>query len=448
MDCKTKILFVDTNAFLQVRDLEDIPWKALFPEIQAVDVMVASRVIEELDKHKTSTNKRRRDRARLALHLIEQASLKPDLALVLRDKPVLVRIVISTSPRFEWAAYPNLDPAKPDDQIVAEALSFGNGAELLSHDAGPRIRARISNIRAHEPRPEWLLPVEQTDDQRKITKLERDLEQALSQIPKIVTGFDNFDEATSEIQIIRPVLRPLDSNLINRLSTLYLEDHPPASFNSAPFSLGPSASTIEGYRSKYGSFEEDVQNYYASLHDLVGGAGLAAAIDYFVRNDSGVTADGLRIEFDLEGAGSLLADREDAAHYIGSFKLPEPPTKPRGIMDNMYPLIDIPTLGDAMRPRDPVAFYWFDRPTIVSQHSARQCQDFRARREFRDRIFVLVPDKLPVELGLRLLVSAANLPAPVNAFAKILISQRAVEWSDPIVQAILPPGLRELLSTG
>jgi hypothetical protein len=100
MGDETKILFTDTNGFLQVRDLKDIAWKDLFPSVKAVDVMVAPSVIDELDKHKTGTNQRRRDRARFALKLIDQASRSPDLALVIRDKPICVRMVISTAPRF------------------------------------------------------------------------------------------------------------------------------------------------------------------------------------------------------------------------------------------------------------------------------------------------------------------------------------------------------------
>jgi rRNA-processing protein FCF1 len=54
-----KILFIDTNAFLQLRDLKDLPWRDLFPGVRAVDLMIAHCVIEELDQHKTGTNKRR-----------------------------------------------------------------------------------------------------------------------------------------------------------------------------------------------------------------------------------------------------------------------------------------------------------------------------------------------------------------------------------------------------
>jgi hypothetical protein len=152
---ETKILFTDTNGFLQVRDLKDIPWKDLFPSVKAVDVMVAPSVIDELDKHKNGTNQRRRDRARLALQVIERASREPDLALVIRDDPIRVRIVISSAPRFDWAKHPNLDSANPDDQLVAEALSFGNEAAVFSHDTGPRISseksARFANLRGQPP---------------------------------------------------------------------------------------------------------------------------------------------------------------------------------------------------------------------------------------------------------------------------------------------------------
>jgi hypothetical protein len=449
---ENKILFTDTNGFLQVRDLKDIPWSDLFPGVQTVDVMVAPRIIEELDRQKTSTNQRRRNRARLALQLIEKASQEADLAFLLKDKPVRVRIVISTAPRFDWTEHPILDPAKPDDQLVAEALSFGKGAELFTHDAGPRIRARVAKIQAYEPLADWLLPAEQTDDQRKITKLERDLEQALSRSPRIVAGFDNIDESTSELRLIRPVLQPLDPQLAYRLADEYLARHPRTSLASTNSRMllqfgGISESEAQRYRSEYSTFEGNVRDYYVNLHKHVERIGTAVEIGHFVRNESGVTAEGLRIEFDLEGNGWLLADREDAEQYLGSLRLPEPPEEPRSPLDSLnFRFPHIPTLRDTLQPRDPVFFYWFDRPEHMATHSALQCQEFRATRDYHDELFVLTANCLPVELALRLHVSAANLPAPVHVSAKVIISEQAVEWGDPVVQAILPESIREQLA--
>jgi hypothetical protein len=448
MDDETKILFTDTNGFLQVRDLKDIPWKDLFPRVRTVDIMVAPRVIEELDKHKISTNQRLRDRSRLALQIIEKASREPDLALQLRDQPTRVRIVISTAPRFDWTAHPNLDSAKPDDQLVAEALSFGNGAAIFSHDAGPRIRARIAQIEAYEPDANWLLPIEQTDDQREITKLKRELKEALSHSPNIVAGLDKLDEAY-EIRVIRPVVQPLDPSVAYRLASNFLARHPRVPFTPADDTLigqihGVSQSETKRYHEKYAAFEAAVHGYYANLHKRVWRAGAAVAINYYIRNDSGVAAEGLRIEFDLEGDGSLLASRDDAP-FGRFFEEPDPPSKPRSLSDTLRP-INFPTLKDHLKPRDPVAFYWFDRPEILSKHSALQCQEFRPTREYHDCIFVLAED-LPSNLGLRLHVEAANLPLPVNIEAKVIVIEQEVEWSHPIVQGILPNHIGKLLSS-
>ncbi|MEH2563335.1 PIN domain-containing protein [Bradyrhizobium sp. AZCC 2289] len=447
-DSETRILFTDTNGFLQVKDLKDIPWKDLFPGVKAVDVMVAPSVINELDKHKTGTNQRRRDRARLALQLIKKASSEPDFALVIRDHPIRVRIVISRAPRFKWTEHANLDPSNPDDQLVAEALSFGNGAAIFSHDTGPLIRAAIAKIKAYEPAAEWLLPVEQTDDQRKITQLERNLKQALSQRPIIIAAFENFDEATSEIRLLRPVLKPLNAKVGHRLATAYLEKRPRASVyptNSMWQAVGGiSESQVDCYHADYSSFEEKVRDHYAKLHEHVWHVGTAAAIGYYIINDSSVVAEGLRIEFDVEGSGSLLASREDAAEYIGLLKPPKPPKEPRSL-DYLHSPISVPDIRDAMKPRDPVAFYWFERPEIGAKHSALQCEQFRATREYYDTIFVLALDELPAQFDLHLHVEAANLPAPVDIAAKVIIAEQAVEWSDPVVQAILPEGIRELV---
>jgi PIN domain len=355
-----RLLFTGTNGFIQVRDLKDIPWKELFPEVKAVDVLVAPSVIDELDRHKTGTNQRRRDRARLALQVIERASREPDLALVIRDDPIRVRIVISTAPRFDWAKHPNLDPTNPDDQLVAEALSFGNSAAVFSHDTGPRIRARIAKIEAYEPAAEWLLPIEQTDDQRKITKLERDLERALSQSTNIIAGFDNFDETVSEIRIILPILRPLDAQQTDRLVGAYLAKHPRASFpqpNTPAWRFGgTSEADVKRYYGDHSSFQASVLAYYEHLHDYVRRFGAVAAVDYYVKNESGVVAEGLRIEFDLEGNGSLLVEREDATYLYRGYKIPTPPEKPRTMLDTLAPaVLDFPTLQDHLKPRDPVA---------------------------------------------------------------------------------------------
>jgi PIN domain len=333
MSAQSKILFVDTNAFLQMRDLKDIPWNDLFPGVQTVDLMIAPRVIEELDKHKAGTNQRRRDRARAALQLIDKAPLTPDFALVLKSNPVRLRLVISTADRLNWSAYPSLDPAKPDDQLVAEALSFGNDACVFSHDTGPRIRARMMSISSYTPLPDWLLPVEKTDDQRKITKLEQDLKHALSRFPSIEAGFKEFDASDSQVKLIMPIVPQLDPATVDRLTRHVLTENPRSSVAHTRDSIilqiggGISERQIQQYQNDYASYETQVRHYYEHLHERVMRAGSAISVDYYIINDSGVSADGLRVEFYLNGNGYLLSDRDEAIGSDTIFKLPKPPPK-------------------------------------------------------------------------------------------------------------------------
>jgi hypothetical protein len=106
------VLFIDTNALLQMRDLKDIPWRQQFPGAKTVDLMVAPRIIDELDEHKTSTNERRRNRARSAIKLIVEAARADGHAMTIRSgEPVEVRLVVYPGGKFDWEAHPILDPA-------------------------------------------------------------------------------------------------------------------------------------------------------------------------------------------------------------------------------------------------------------------------------------------------------------------------------------------------
>jgi hypothetical protein len=439
-----KILFADTNGFLQVRDLKDLAWRDLFPDVDAIDIMVSHPVIQELDRQKTSTNDRRRNRARLALGLIERASSEAGFALVLRSDPIQIRVVLSHPPRFDWSKHPTLDSSKADDQLVAEVLSYGDGAELFSHDTGPRIRARMAGIKAHEPLENWLLPAEQTDDQRKISKLERDLLQTRSRYPTIVADFENVDPVTRELALLKPVLQPLEAKVIKRLKREYLALHPRGSIahmtNRFSALGGVSQYRVDEYMADYSQFERDVHEYFSTLHETANAVAAALAVDYWIKNDSGVAAEGLRIEFELDGAACLLADREDAMRYIGSLKMPEPPESPRSSLEPSI-MHRIPTLRDAMEPRDPIAFHWYDRPTVGSTQSAQQCENFRATREFRDVIFIF-PVTESREISVRLHVSAANLPEPISKVAKLSICEEPLDWSHPVVDAMLPIDFR------
>jgi hypothetical protein len=444
-------IFVDTNAFLQLRDLKDLPWLNIFPDAKRVNIIVASRVIEELDKFKNSTNGRKRDRARHALKLIEAASKSDHLSLIIRDEPFEIKIAVSNLSPPDWSKYPQLDRSKPDDQLVAEAASYGKGAVLFSHDTGPRIRARLANIKAFEPLESWLLPLEKTDEQRKISELEKKLERALASSPKIIAGFDKADEPQSIIEILVPLLDELDTNTVDRLTAAYLTKHPPENMvaRREPFPLispnfvGYTERDVERYERDYSAFRKNVARYFQELNNALYRTAHVASISYFIQNDSGVSASGLRVEVGLTGEAMLLADQHAANGLVGSLSPPVPPKKPRVDRDSIPPFISPHLLRN--EPRDPTRFFWFDRPELESKSSARQCEDFRATRLWKDKIILFVISDLPFDGLIKLHIEATNLPVPVNVTAVIRVEEHKANWSDEDVRRLLPSGVRTLL---
>jgi hypothetical protein len=448
------VLFIDTNALLQMRDLKDIPWRQQFPGAKTVDLMVAPRIIDELDEHKTSTNERRRNRARSAIKLIVEAARADGHAMAIRSgEPVEVRLVVYPGGKFDWEAHPILDPASTDDQLVAAALAFGNGALVFSHDAGPRIRALLSGIAAPEPDDSWLLPPEKTDDQRKITQLERDLDRAMNTKPLIKAGIEGIDEATRELKLYTPVVKRLDPSYVEALSNEHFRAHPSQALKTAnrsmiyDFSGGYSSDEVERYEEKYRDFKTEVRRYFANLHEKVSQQGRVISAPYFIHNDSGTAAAGLRVEFGLHGEGRILPSRNTAERILGSIAPPKPPEPPKRGWDLPHLL-----RTDFLIPKasDPVKFRWYEKPDISSTSGAMQCEDFRATRKYRDDAFVLITGDMPFSTLLKMQVSAQNSPAPVELNTKIIVEEREVEWLDDVVLDLLPEeianGIKKIFS--
>lgn len=453
MSIKAVPLFIDTNGFLHLRDLKDLPWKEVFPDADRIDVLVSARVIEELDDFKTGSSGRKRNRARAALKLIDLASEKADFTLVVRELPVEVRLVVADLDRIDWNDLPKLDPSKPDDHIVADAISYGQGAIVFSHDTGPRISARRCGLTAKAPPEDWFLPSEQTDEEKRVRKLERDLARARANEPMIRAAFVDLDCPADQIEMVVPILSSLDSDLAKRIASAYLNDNPPyrivATSDLYRFSAISGAYTHgdkADYDDKYERFRQSVEEYFGMLHERVRYISRAQSLSYLVQNDSSVTAEGLRIQVSIEGDAYLLA--EDAERELGSVLLPKPPERPEPFsmlyVPTELPINNVPPIPE---PRDPTAFYWFKRPEGGATSSALQCQDFRATELFEDDIWIQVNGELPFESVVHMRITATNLPEPKFMQTRITLAEEEVDWSDERVLARLPSFVSDALSS-
>lgn len=446
-------VFVDTNAFIQLRDLKDIPWKELFPSAERISIMVARSVIQELDKHKVSTNSRRRNRARSALKQIDQASAASDRSIVLREAPIHISLTVPRRIKPDWKELSDLDQSDPDDQLVAAAYTYANGSILLSHDSGPRISARDVGLPAHPPPQGWLLELEQSDEQRKIRGLERDLEQVLSRSPQLSIDFPQSENG-EPITLYRYKLPQLPQNIIDALAYGYINAHPKEQITATVYPFGPPAGRSLGfttddqarYGREYAKFSDAVHDYFAKLHERLAAVAGVPELFFTIRNSGGGSASKLVVCIASKGDFGMVAyqDRSDVA---GSLELPEAPRPRMASQDNLRASLAGLQLSPvrAQTPIDPTEMRWIDRPRLGEAYGSYGCDDFRPGRIYDDSI-CLWPGPLPSKGSIKVSASAEHM-AEVTAESEVVVDQLVVSWADEAVLDLLPETIREAVAT-
>ncbi len=453
MSDETIILFVDTNAFIHLRDLKDIPWKGLFPRVKALDIIVSSAVIEELDDFKVGRNKRKRDRARLALKQIVQASAQGSNGLLLREHPILVKLKVAPHKLTNWEGFPSLDKTKNDHRLIADAIDFGDKTILFSFDTGPIITARMLGLKAEQPKEDWFLPDEPTETELKLKLVQKQLLLARVNNPIIEAGFGSVSESVKKIDLVIPILPALDADLAQRLVGTYLNLYPQQTIKveqssylmvGAIYSNKFTQADKDEYTADYAKFETEVIKYFHDLHTLVYKISRAQPVPYFILNNSHITAENLKVEFQISKNFIFLSDREDADDNVGKASLPQAPDRPKTGADRMFSGHVHGLLG-AKKDKDPTGFYWQKNPKYGSQNCSEICQEFRATEIYENESWICLWDDKNTRGELDIKITASNLGQPICIVSEFELKEYETDWLDERVLRRLPKELSEIL---
>jgi hypothetical protein len=435
MECVT--FFIDTNGFIQLRDLKDIPWRQLFPGVKIVRIVVARVVIEELDRHKTSTKDRARNRARAALKLISEASKAPGRVLVLKEKPARVTLEIAPRAKLDWDWLAALDPSKPDDRLVAEAITFGNDAAIFSHDSGPRLTADDIGLRSFEPLEDWHLPDEKSDLERKLAATERQLERALSTRPKLSIEIEGRDKS-GRLTVYQPIVPPLDSQAVDRLVKRYLAEYPrrnPKGVNPI-FAMGYghelTVDQVSGYHGDYDDFEGRVRSFFQRLHEQL--TYLAVPIvPVRITNTGSVSAVNYHVTMEAAGDFTLVAEPNDIREMC---PFPKPPKVPRPRLA-LDPYIGPSFLSEMRKEEHPTEMLWIKRPKVGARSGRYGCRDFQPDRIDQLEVTLWPDEPLPVTGTVLITVGANDVP-DITETVEVTIEERTEGWDSPLVIESLP----------
>ncbi|HHM5104700.1 TPA: PIN domain-containing protein [Pseudomonas aeruginosa] len=459
---KTVVFAPDTNFFIQCKDAVEIEWSRV-SNADKVLLVVLNEVHRELDRLKSGGNTRRARRAKAVSSQLRDLIVSDQEEVELRpsDPAVSLRLAPRLDPHR--AKPDGYDAASADERIAEEAKAcseehFDGNLILLSHDGMPLRAAKLMGVQIC-PIPEaWLLPPEPSDQDRVIQKLSERVAALERQAPVIVLRL----EAPNETLISGKVTfyPPLENAFINGVMEAIRNEFPvrPPNGGSRPFDnifrgLEParSESEMREHESKYNEWLKEVEDVLTRLpccHNLAN-EGIEA---HLVLSNSGSTpAEHLVVDVSTAGRIRLkepVEDEDEGEDEIPT--IPQPPKVRRlmmfeGLIGSTRPLYQDPLRNfhfATPRPsRDRHEFYWeFDEPESHTKHCRGECEDFRhGLKDERIRLIVRweSPSEHPITAAIKVVISARNLPAPIEKTIPVRLDVEVGDSGDLIRSIIL-----------
>lgn len=486
-----KVFFLDTNVFLQCRDLKDLPWREI-ADGEDLLLLIPRTVQEEIDRQKSDGNTRRGKRARSASALFREIILTDDTKIVLSDSNPHVEVSFPDTKSSSSPASDFLDLSRPDDSIINELCLYHREHEalqvqLLTHDTNPMLTCKKIGVSFQAVPDAWLLPPEPDSKDKRITELEQKLRNIERSLPQIEVKFHDKDgvvvpavgfDITTYTPLSETEVETLVSETCHRRPMHDNFDEPePKRHLSPPFAnsaiskhvLGfeweykkPTDKEIDEYRSvAYPKWAENLKAFYEKLPVSLGLAGHHLEIEIELSNNGSLPAEHLVLEIEAVG-GLLLTKSESKDQLIGktSTELPPEPVPPKGEwvqrkfgfnrfdLDPYCSALRVPDrLFDPIRnvaqKRDKNAFYRKGGNSgVYTKEWIFECDEFRHKVKPKVfKIFVLVPPKQSPRKGaISVTVTAKNMPEPHKVVLPITISYTTVETLE-IARNLLPKPL-------
>lgn len=337
----TAFLFLDTNIFLEIA-YHNIDWLTA-TNYKHVILILAPKVIEEMDEHKRDSNsERRRERARVFSSFLGRLTFPDDSMTTSMPNKNNVEIrALLNSPNLE--EYAGLTWSNSDDQILASILDFKTTNPhfeehtfIVSEDNSMRLKAQIRKIKVlwNEHIESQRLPPETSPQTKQIRLLEQKIEELSKRIsaqePKLsLKLLNNHDKAFTDIILSTPTILFSDEAIESEVEKEKKELE--AEFGTSIFEVAdwtaPTAEDRNRYYSELRRFMHQVNQYKTTNARI-----FEMKIEL---SNSVATADDILVilKIDIETA-DFLAERS---------KLPQRPKRPR--REVVYLFNDLPNLS-------------------------------------------------------------------------------------------------------
>jgi hypothetical protein len=457
-----KVYFPDTNFFLECRKASDLPWHELDganggqgPDIRLI---VPSAVITEIERHKSKGNTRKAKRAREASAGLRKALNSKHHLTELRAANPCVTLELPPVVKPDFSYFPNLDPARPDHQIVAEYAEVRKTEPDLTVLTDDTLLALALRSLRFEPVliPEgWILEPEKDDRDKEIDRLREELKSYKQTSPDISVAFLNVDgEETTTIEAVVEVFEPSGGAIERAVASVQASFPIEEDFRRSPGAASgpwayiapfgrtwrpPREEEIEAYKIEaYPRWLESVRKTLPRLAAQLNEISHEIPFSLRITNRGFVSASNVRLRVTAYD-GIMLLDKlgDDAGkEREAKVSLPSPPQPPRGRYVSVDPSFAavVPSfatatpivpanIADLLRPqsRDTNSFYFVNRRPDEIELT---CKDLPHQGDPYTLGFrAIIPNEgLGNQPRLHVKLQASNLKKPIQLFIPFSIS--------------------------
>ena len=226
-------LFPDTNLFLQCKALSQLKWSD-WSDFEEINLVISRPVQREIDQQKNRGNDRVGKRARATSSIFGEVVRNDEGFVVVSSREVIVKLFLEAAKLPDQSLKDRLDYNKSDDEIVGCLSRFrienpGTDARLLSNDNGAMATAKALNL-PYSPIPsDWLLPAEETDAEKEINRLQRELTEHSSRSPRFeIKGYgmdgSEIPVLTGDFRLYQPLTYDEITQIMSDLESNFSRD--------------------------------------------------------------------------------------------------------------------------------------------------------------------------------------------------------------------------------
>lgn len=466
-----KYFFVDTNLFLQCRDVSDLPWNQI-SSVQHLQLIIPRAVQSEIDRLKGDGNNRRAKRARTTTAYFRKILFSEGEQLLVSNRSQMeVSITLSPiSPAHPTDEQKNfLDSARADDSILLEIIAYrslypDSDVALLTHDTNPMVTAKKLGIPFQAIPDDWLLTPEPDERDRELRILKSRVDELEKHAPKIEISILEVEGpqpkklcalmehyhplSSSEIQILieeitrrYPMVQSFESieRPVSKLNKEFEAKLLGMSYKYIP----PSAQEIESYKNvAYPNWLKSVKEELIEIPGYLANLRNTFKATLAIANNGNVPAEHTIIRIEVsDGFVILPPPNKGDKNSVDGWKLPPPPVAPTGRYEESSPLFalsralktnalprfteDFIRPNRMPQPRDRNGFYHKPhRPSEPKKSWEFECDEFRHQDEPEEFYLELsvVADNKNINGQLKCSVMATNLPTPAVMEIPLIVS--------------------------